>query len=316
MTLTFARNSKTAFMFPGQGAQAVGMGLELYRGSNASKEVFEMVDEALGRPLSKIMFEGPEEDLRETKNAQPGIMAVSLACIEAMKENISEESMPVPYLMAGHSLGEYTALAASGVLSVMDTALLVQERGELMQKACDSNPGTMAAVLGLDEMVLQEIARESGVFVSNINTEEPIVRSGEKISVARAMDLASARGAKKVIPLKVGGAFHSGLMEPAKAGLMEFIDGLKFNDPAVPIIANCTGTPLHSGNEIKGELITQIAGCVQWKKSVDFMIKSGITNFLEIGPGRALGGMVKKIDRTANVASINDIDSIVAISRN
>ena len=316
MTLTFSRNSKTAFMFPGQGAQAVGMGLELYTGSDASRQVFEMVDEALGRSLSKIMFEGPEEDLRETKNAQPGIMAVSLACIEAMKENISQESMPVPYLMAGHSLGEYTALAASGVLSVMDTALLVQERGELMQKACDSNPGTMAAILGLDEIVLQEIARESGIFVSNINTQEQIVISGEKISVARAMDLASARGAKKVIPLKVGGAFHSGLMEPAKAGLMEFIEGLKFNDPEVPIIANCTGNPLHSGEEIKSELITQIAGCVQWKKSVDFMIKSGITDFLEIGPGRALGGMVKKIDRTANVVSINDINSIVAISRN
>tara|TARA_A100001037_G_C15144849_1_gene635785 strand:- start:731 stop:1681 length:951 start_codon:yes stop_codon:yes gene_type:complete len=316
MTLTFANNSKTAFLFPGQGAQSVGMGSELYAGSDASKEVFEMVDEALGRPLSKIMFEGPEEDLRETKNAQPGIMTVSLACIEAMKENIPAESMPVPFLMAGHSLGEYTALAASGVLSVMDTALLVQERGELMQKACDSNPGTMAAVLGLDEMVLQEIARESGVFVSNINTQEQIVISGEKIAVARAMDLASARGAKKVIPLKVGGAFHSGLMEPAKAGLMEFIDGLKFNDPQVPIIANCTGNAIHSGDEIKRELITQIAGCVQWKKSVDFMIKSGITHFLEIGPGRALGGMVKKIDKTANVVSVNDIDSIIAISRN
>ena len=128
--------------------------------------------------------------------------------------------------------------------------------------------------------------------------------------------MSDARGAKKVIPLKVGGAFHSGLMEPAKAGLVDFIDGLKFNDPEVPIIANCTGTPLHTGEEIKGELISQISGCVQWKKSVDFMIKSGIDNFLEIGPGRALGGMVKKIDRGVNVASVNDIESIVAISRN
>lgn len=316
MTLTFAKNSKTAFLFPGQGAQAVGMGLDLYKESDSGKEVFDKVDEALGRSLSKIMFEGPEDELRETRNAQPGIMAMSLACIEVMKSNVPSEAIPIPYLMAGHSLGEYTALAAAGVLSVMDTAKLVQERSELMQHACDSNPGTMAAILGLDEMVLQEVARESGVFISNINTQDQIVISGEKMSVARAMDMSDARGAKKVIPLKVGGAFHSGLMEPAKAGLVDFIDGLKFNDPEVPIIANCTGTPLHTGEEIKGELISQISGCVQWKKSVDFMIKSGIDNFLEIGPGRALGGMVKKIDRGVNVASVNDIESIVAISRN
>ena len=316
MTLTFAKNSKTAFLFPGQGAQAVGMGLALYKESDSGKEVFDMVDEALGRSLSKIMFEGPEDELRETRNAQPGIMAMSLACIEVMKSNVPSEAIPIPYLMAGHSLGEYTALAAAGVLSVMDTAKLVQERSELMQHACDSNPGTMAAILGLDEMVLQEVARESGVFISNINTQDQIVISGEKMSVARAMDMSDARGAKKVIPLKVGGAFHSGLMEPAKAGLVDFIDGLKFNDPEVPIIANCTGTPLHTGEEIKGELISQISGCVQWKKSVDFMIKSGIDNFLEIGPGRALGGMVKKIDRGVNVASVNGIESIVAISRN
>ena len=316
MTLTFAKNSKTAFLFPGQGAQAVGMGLDLYKESDSGKEVFDKVDEALGRSLSKIMFEGPEDELRETRNAQPGIMAMSLACIEVMKSNVPSEAIPIPYLMAGHSLGEYTALAAAGVLSVMDTAKLVQERSELMQHACDSNPGTMAAILGLDEMVLQEVARESGVFISNINTQDQIVISGEKMSVARAMDMSDARGAKKVIPLKVGGAFHSGLMEPAKAGLVDFIDGLKFNDPEVPIIANCTGTPLHTGEEIKGELISQISGCVQWKKSVDFMIKSGIDNFLEIGPGRALGGMVKKIDRGVNVASVNDIESIVASSRN
>ena len=316
MTLTFAKNSKTAFLFPGQGAQAVGMGLDLYKESDSGKEVFDKVDEALGRSLSKIMFEGPEDELRETRNAQPGIMAMSLACIEVMKSNVPSEAIPIPYLMAGHSLGEYTALAAAGVLSVMDTAKLVQERSELMQHACDSNPGTMAAILGLDEMVLQEVARESGVFISNINTQDQIVISGEKMSVARAMDMSDARGAKKVIPLKVGGAFHSGLMEPAKAGLVDFIDGLKFNDPEVPIIANCTGTPLHTGEETKGELISQISGCVQWKKSVDFMIKSGIDNFLEIGPGRALGGMVKKIDRGVNVASVNDIESIVAISRN
>ena len=154
MTLTFVNDSKTAYLFPGQGAQAVGMGLELFEGSQASRAVFEEVDDALGRSLSQIMFEGPEESLRETVNAQPGIMAVSLACLQAMLENLSEKEISGPLLMAGHSLGEYTALAAAGVLSIRDTALLVQKRGELMQEACDSNPGTMAAVLGLDEICL------------------------------------------------------------------------------------------------------------------------------------------------------------------
>ena len=190
------------------------------------------------------MFEGPEEALRETVNAQPGIMAVSLACLQAMLEHLNDSDLSGPLLMAGHSLGEYTALAAAGVLSIRDTALLVQKRGELMQEACDSNPGTMAAVLGLDEMVLEEVARESGTFVSNVNTQEQIVISGSKIAVARAMDMASARGAKKVIPLRVGGAFHSGLMEPAKAGLIDAVNNVDFKTPRVPIIANCTGQPL------------------------------------------------------------------------
>lgn len=315
MTLTFSDGSKTAFLFPGQGAQVVGMGLDLHERSKAGRAVFEEVDNALGRPISKILFEGPESELKETVNAQPGIMAVSLACVGAMKENLEEDKLPSPFLMAGHSLGEYTALAAAGVLSITDAALLVQKRGELMQNACDSNPGTMAAILGLDEMTLEEIARESGTFVSNINTQEQIVISGEKMSVARAMDMALARGAKKVIPLRVGGAFHSGLMEPAKDGLIKAVNDVEFREPIVPIIANCTGQPLRSSEEIRSELIGQISGCVQWKRTIDFMIRSGVVNFLEIGPGRALGGMVKRIDRGANISSISDLDSILTLSR-
>ena len=185
-----------------------------------------------------------------------------------------------------------------------------------MQAACDTNPGTMAAVLGLDEIVLNEITRETGTYVSNVNTSEQIVISGSNIAVARALDMCSTRGAKKVIPLRVGGAFHSGLMEPAINGLIDTINSLDFNDPTVPIIANCTAESLSDSDEIKSELITQITGCVNWKKSVDFMIKSGTNSFLEIGPGRALSGMVKRIDKSAEIKNISDVESILNLSRN
>jgi [acyl-carrier-protein] S-malonyltransferase len=292
------------------------MGQQLFEQSRTARSVFEQVDDALGRSLSKIMFDGPEDELRMTKNAQPGIMAVSLACIKAMEENLGADEIPMPVLTAGHSLGEYTALAVSGVLDIGSTAWLVQKRGELMQEACDQNPGTMAAILGLDEMTIEEIARETGVYVSNVNTAEQIVISGDLIGIAQALDLATARGAKKAIPLKVGGAFHSGLMEPAKAGLIDAINSLKFSDPQIPIVANCTGVPLTTAEAIKQELVTQICACVQWKQSIDYMVDSGVTTFLEIGPGKALSGMVKRISRDAEVVNIGDIDSILKLHRN
>ena len=319
MTLTFiskTQGTKAAYLFPGQGTQAVGMGQELYDHSPAARAVFHQVDMALGRPLSKLLFNGPEDELGQTINAQPAIMAVSLACIKAMEEKLGVEAMPQPVLMAGHSLGEYTALAAAGVLGVAETAHLVDVRGELMQGACDQNPGTMAAIIGLDEMTTEEIVRETGTYVSNINTAEQIVISGERIAVAQAMDLALARGAKKVIPLRVGGAFHSGLMESAKVGLVQTVSKLNFMEPTVPIVANCTGTPLTTGETIKQELIAQISSCVQWKRSIDYMVGSGVSNFIEVGPGKALSGMVRRISKDARVASVADIDSILSLRRN
>ena len=319
MTLTFetkARGPKVAYLFPGQGAQAVGMGQKLYEQSPAAREVFQQVDDALGRSLTRIMFDGPEEELRQTVNAQPGIMAVSLACVKAMEERLDENELPEPVVMAGHSLGEYSALAVAGVLDIADTTRLVQMRGELMQEACEKNPGTMAAIIGVDQMAMEEVARETGVWVSNINTPEQIVISGERMGVARAMDLATARGAKKVIPLRVGGAFHSGLMEPARVGLVEAIEELELKDPRVPIIANCTGSPLNTAADVKQELVAQVCGCVQWKQSVDCMVGSGVTSFLEIGPGRALSGMVKRIDRRAQIAGVDEMDSILKLYRN
>ncbi|MDP6453524.1 MAG: ACP S-malonyltransferase [SAR202 cluster bacterium] len=319
MTLTFqtkAQGPKVAYLFPGQGAQAVGMGKELYDSSAAAREVFDQVDESLGRSLTKVLFEGPEDDLRQTINAQPGIMTVSLACVKAMEENLDLNEMPQPVVMAGHSLGEYTALAVSGVLDVADTAKLVQMRGQLMQEACDQNPGTMAAILGLDQMALEEVARETGVWVSNINTAEQIVISGDRMGIAQAMDLAEARGAKKVIALRVGGAFHSGLMEPARAGLVEAIDSMDFHNPTVPIVANCTADALDTADSIKEELIAQVSGCVQWKQSVDYMMGTGVDSFIEIGPGRALSGMVKRINRRAEIANVADLESIMKLRRN
>ena len=319
MTLRSIPNTRgptAAYLFPGQGAQAVGMGRELYEESPAARSVFNEVDEALGRPLTEILFNGPEETLRQTVNAQPAIMAVSLACVKAMEERLGLEAMPSPVVMAGHSVGEYTALAAAGVLSVAETARLVQTRGDLMQQACEQNPGTMAAVLGLDEMTMEEIARETGTYVSNVNTAEQIVISGERIAIARALDLASARGAKKAIPLRVGGAFHSGLMKPAISGLVDKIGSLELSKPKVPIVANCTGKPLTTTESIRHELVAQICGCVQWKRSIDYMVGSGVTSFVEVGPGKALSAMVKRISRQARVASVGDVDSILELHKN
>lgn len=319
MTLTFrdeARGPKVAYLFPGQGAQAVGMGRELYDNSAAAREVFEEIDDALGRSLTSVMFDGPDDDLRQTVNAQPGIMAVSLACMKAMEEELELDAMPQPVFMAGHSLGEYTALAVAGVLGVDQAALLVQERGRLMQEACDQNPGTMAAVIGLDQIALQEVARETGVWISNVNTGDQIVISGERMAIARAMDLCEARGAKKTIALRVGGAFHSGLMEPARAGLVEAIESMDFHDPRVPIVANCTGAPLTAASDIKDELVAQVCGTVQWRDTIDYMVGSGVNSFIEIGPGRALSGMVKRIHRRANISNVADLDSILELRRN
>ena len=319
MTLKFmpeTHGPRVGYLFPGQGAQAVGMGLELYEKSPAARSVFDQVDSALGRSLTELLFNGPEDELKETVNAQPAIMAVSLACIKAMEEKLGAKAMPRPVITAGHSVGEYTTLAVAGVLTVDETARLVQTRGELMQEACDHNPGTMAAVLGLDEMTLEEIARETGTYVSNVNTAEQIVISGERMAIARALDLASARGAKKVLPLRVGGAFHSGLMEPAKSGLVGAVKNLEFKDPTIPIVANCTGQPLTTAESIKQELVSQICSCVQWKRSIDYMVSSGVSRFIEIGPGRALSGMVKRISNRARIANIADIESILNLSRN
>ena len=319
MTLNFesiSHGNGTAYLFPGQGTQVVGMGAELYEHSPASRSVFHEVDKALGRPLTEILFNGPEDEMRETINAQPAIMAVSLACYRAMEEQLGPKNMPHPTLLAGHSLGEYTALAIAGVLNIAETAQLVQERGRLMQAACDQRPGAMAAIIGLDQMIMEEISRETGTYVSNVNTPIQIVISGERMAVAHALDLATARGAKKAIPLRVAGAFHSALMEPAKSGLVDAVQNLDFKDPVIPIVANCTGTPLTKAEDVKSELVSQISKCVQWKQSIDYMIGAGVSRFIELGPGKALSSMVKRIAPSAETVSAGDMESILRLSKN
>lgn len=311
-------NTGVAYLFPGQGSQNVGMGKQLYDSSPAARLLFNEVDKVLDRPLTKLMFSGPEEELRETVNAQPAIMAVSLACFKAMEENLGlgSEAMLCPTVLAGHSLGEYTAMAVAGVLDVGQTAYLVQERGRLMQEACDQNSGSMAAILGLDQVIMEEISRETRTYVSNVNTKEQIVISGDRLAVAGALDMALDRGARKVVPLRVAGAFHSVLMEPARAGLVEAINGLEFKDPVVPIVANCTGEPMTKAEDVKKELELQIFSCVQWKKSMDYMVGAGVSKFVEIGPGRTLSSMAKRIDGSVEVLSVGDLDSILRLKRN
>ena len=289
--------TKTAYVFPGQGAQFVGMGLELYRHSRAARELFDEVDDTLSIPLTSLIFEGPEKELEETVNSQPAIMATSLACIEAMKE-VHGHDLSLPAALAGHSLGEYTSLVVSGALDLAEGIRLVRERGRLMQEASETHPGTMAAILGLDEVTIEEICLETGAEMANINGGDQIVISGDRVCVARAVDMASIRGARKTIPLAVSGAFHSSLMSSAQQGLAAAINEVKFRDPAIPVIANSTSAPLTTAQAVKDELLTQLCSCVQWRKSVTLMIDSGVSGFIEFGPGKVLGGLIKRISST------------------
>ena len=307
--MTTQTASKIAFLFPGQGSQAVGMGKDLYLNSIAAREVFDEIDDTLGRKLSTLMFEGLDDELRQTENTQPAIMATSIATWRAMEE--ATGVLQIPNATAGHSLGEYSALAVSGVLSVTDAVKLVLERGRLMQVACNERPGGMAALIGLDEVTAEEICRETGAQMSTINTEQQIILAGDHHSLAMAIDIAGARGAKKAITLQVGGAFHSGLMSPAQSGLNEMIDSLTFHDPLVPLVGNVTARSLGTAEEVREELRMQLTSCVQWNNTVKFMLNDGITNFYEIGHGRILSGMVKRIDRAASVTSIGDFASVL-----
>ncbi len=304
--------ARIAYVFPGQGSQAVGMGHELYQSSPQAKQVFEEADEALQFPLSRLCFEGPEDELRETINAQPAILTVSIACLMAASE-INGTMRPA--IVAGHSLGEYTALVVANVLEFADAVRLVRERGRLMQEAGKIRPGGMAAIIGLDEATVEEICMETGAQIANINCSGQIVVSGPKGAVAHSVDLAQSRGAAGAVPLEVSGAFHTVLMEPTVEGMARAISQIDFRPPEVPIVANSTAKPVTTIDEVKEEILQQLCHCVQWQPSVEYMVEAGVSTFIEIGPGIVLSKLIKRISRQVQVLNMGDLESIKATSQ-
>jgi [acyl-carrier-protein] S-malonyltransferase len=298
-----------SYIFPGQGAQKVGMGRALYDASPAARTVFAEADDSLGMRLSQLIFEGPSEELQDTAHAQPAIMVVSIAVWRAWQEFLGPIA-PQPAFVAGHSLGEYTSMVVGGVMQFADGIRLVQERGRLMHEAGEARPGSMAAIIGLDEYTVAQVAQDSGVELANINSDDQIVISGDKVALARAMDLASARGAKKVVPLAVSGAFHSQLMARAQEGLTDAVDGIALQDPEFPVIANSTGAPIVNAEQARQELLTGLCNCVLWKHSVRFMVDTGVNRFIEFGPARVLSSLVRRIDSGVDAMTLSDPDSI------
>ncbi len=301
---------KTAYVFPGQGAQFVGMGRDLYSKFHSARELFDLAGKALGFSLSKLCFEGPEENLKDTRNSQSAIVCHSLCALAAFMESGKSKLLPEPSFVAGHSLGEYSALGASGILPYPQAILLSRKRGELMAEAAAKTPGAMAAVIGLSEEILSDICLKTGCYIANFNSHGQMVISGLKEAVEQASAQASASGAMKVVPLQVSGGFHTPLMSPASAGLKEVLNSISFDTAKIPLVANTSASPLTNPQDIKSELACQLTGGVQWQKSIENMIAAGVNTFVEIGPGKVLAGLIKRINRSVSIYNINDTASI------
>ncbi len=302
---------RIAFVFPGQGSQYVGMGRSIYERSPAARAVFERADEALGFALSRLCFEGPVEELEDTINAQPAILTVSIACLEALREKWRTLGQIVrPLFVAGHSLGEYSALVAADALDFAEAVQLVRERGRLMKETSLERPGGMAAVIGLDDATLEEVCREAAssgvVVVSNANSPDQRVLSGEVQALLRAMELARQRGARRVARLGVSIASHSPLMQRAAQQFSEVLAGIRLREPSVPLVANITGQVLTSAEDIRRELAEQLCRPVQWTHCVTEMLNRGVSSFAEIGPGHVLSGLIRRISQDVQVITLND----------
>jgi len=318
-----------AFVFPGQGSQYVGMGRDLYETDSEAKALFDEADAIMGFPLSKLCFEGPMPELGDTINTQPAILAMSVACFRALntrykvqgkgRENLEPGTLNLaPAFVAGHSMGEYTALVAAGALDFADGLRLVRERGRVMKEAGEHNPGGMAAVLGLEAEALGEICQTASqetdgiVQLANYNSPGQIVISGHKEALGRALELARERGARRVVPLAVSIASHSPLMQRAAEAFASVVAQVDFHQPRVPVVANVTAAPIATVAEIREELVKQLTSTVRWVESIQYMIAQGVTTFVEIGPKNVLTGLMRRIDKSVRTVNVENIEGVKA----
>jgi [acyl-carrier-protein] S-malonyltransferase len=309
-----------AYIFPGQGSQAPGMGRELAEAYPAAREVFAEADEALGFALSRLCFEGPAEELQLTENTQPAILATSVAALRAAES----KGLPRPDFVAGHSLGEYSALVAAGALSLRDAVSVVRKRGRYMQEAVPVGAGAMAAVLGADietvEAVCREAAHEGEICSpANLNSPGQIVIAGSAAAVERALPILKERGAKRAIPLKVSAPFHCALMLPAQERLAADLDGIEFKDLSVPLVTNVDAAVIRTGAEARAALVRQVSSTVRWRESIELLSREGVRTFVEVGPGKVLSGLVRQTApqaRAANVENDASLGEAIEAARN
>jgi [acyl-carrier-protein] S-malonyltransferase len=308
----------TAFTFPGQGSQAPGMGRALHEAFPAARSVFEEVDEALGEKLSAIAFEGPEDVLTRTRNAQPALLAVSMAALRALEaEGISVKTHAA--YVAGHSLGEYSALAAAGSLSVGDAARLLRLRGDAMQKAVPEGVGAMAALLGLDLEAAQAVAREAAIAeevcqVANDNAPGQVVVSGHRAAVERATEIAKGKGARRAMMLSVSAPFHSALMAPAAEVMGNALASAEMRAPGVPLVANVLASPITDPAKIRRRLVEQVTGMVRWRESVAWLATNGVERIVEIGAGKVLSGLAKRISPDVKASAVGTPEDARALA--
>lgn len=315
--MTEANSNRVAFVFPGQGSQFVGMGQDLYESSPAARAVIDTADRVLGFPLSKLCFEGPADDLTNTYNQQPATFTISLACLAALREKLAAAGMTlVPDFVAGHSLGEYSALVAAEVLSLEDGIRLVRERGRLMRDADILFPGGMAAVLGLEDDEVRQVVAEASskgvVQTANFNCPGQVVITGAEDALQEAMNIAKAHGAKRVVRLPISIAAHSPLMRSAQADLTKAIAATTMSDAKMPVVANVNAKGIAKVEDIRAELAEQLCSSVLWTQSVQYMVENGLGSCFEIGPGSALTGMVKRVGKNVKTQALGDTKSIDA----